>query len=152
MRISDWGSECALPICDAGRIVDGAVADVVAVDRRAAAEMVPVRGVEDIFVGPLRSRQHADDVARNLLGNLVVEAQRRLDAGQRHRLETFLLRRLAQRVDILARAGEKLLRLVELDPAVRGSLVGAAILAVGDRKSTRLNSSHYCAYRMPSSA
>src|SRR3546814_14206596 len=112
MRISDWSS------------------DVCSSDLRAAAEMVPVRGVEDIFVGPLRSRQHADDVARHLLGNLVVEAQRRLDTGQRHRLETFLLRRLAQRLELLARASEKLLRLVQLDPAVRGRLVRAAILAV----------------------
>src|SRR3546814_8828742 len=61
----------------------------------------------------------------------VVGAQRRLDSGQRDLLQTFLPRRLAQRVEILALAGEKLLRLVELDPAVRGSLVGAAILAVG---------------------
>src|SRR3546814_2339988 len=61
----------------------------------------------------------------------VVGAQRRLDSGQRDLLQTFLPRRLAQRVEILALAGEKLLRLVELYPAVRGSLVGAAILAVG---------------------
>src|SRR3546814_5433986 len=31
-------------------------------------------------------------------------------------------------------------------------LVGRGTLRVGDRKSTRLNSSHYCATRMPSTA
>src|SRR3546814_14637378 len=112
MRISDWSS------------------DVCSSDLRAAAEMVPVRGVEDIFVGPLRSRQHADDVARHLLGNLVVEAQRRLDAGKRPRLDTFLLTRIAQRVEILAPAGEQLPRLVALGPAVHGSLVGQHLLSV----------------------
>src|SRR3546814_8047958 len=35
---------------------------------------------------------------------------------------------------------------------VRGTLVDEARLRVEDRQSTRLNSSHYCASRMPSSA
>src|SRR3546814_4001659 len=34
----------------------------------------------------------------------------------------------------------------------KGFSARAAVLAMGDRKSTRLNSSHYCAPRMPSSA
>src|SRR3546814_17443292 len=79
-------------------MVDRAVTDIIAVDRGAAAEMVPVRGVQNIFVGPLRPRQHADDIARHLLGDAVVETQRRLDPGERNSLETLLLPRFAQQI------------------------------------------------------
>ncbi len=88
-------------------------------------------GVENIFLRALGARQHADDVARHLLRNRVVEAEIRLHAGQRDGLETLLLGGLAQRVEILPGAREQFLRLGKLDPAVGDGLVGAAILAVG---------------------
>src|SRR3546814_2623527 len=43
----------------------------------------------------------------------------------------------------------------QLRPAIllgREPRLGHRVAQFGDRKSTRLNSSHYCAYRMPSSA
>ena len=47
----------------AGRIVDRAIADVVAVGRgRAPAKVVPMRSVHHIFVCALATRQHADHV------------------------------------------------------------------------------------------
>src|SRR3546814_9844164 len=39
-----------------------------------------------------------------------------------------------------------------VDEPVRTLLTGAGVVTRRDRKSTRLNSSHYCASRMPSSA
>src|SRR3546814_9925961 len=42
--------------------------------------------------------------------------------------------------------------LADLTPAEKTLLELSYSLAMVDRKSTRLNSSHYCAYRMPSSA
>src|SRR3546814_4564518 len=42
--------------------------------------------------------------------------------------------------------------IVQLGPVVRGTALRDALGTRTDRKSTRLNSSHYCAYRMPSSA
>src|SRR3546814_19208909 len=39
-----------------------------------------------------------------------------------------------------------------VDDLVRGTVVVTATHHFADRKSTRLNSSHYCASRMPSSA
>src|SRR3546814_9163028 len=119
MRISDWSSDvCSSDL--AARVVDRAVADVVAIDRRAAAEVIPMAGVEDIFVWTLGARQHADHVARHLLRNLVIEAEVRLHAGQGDGLEPLLLRGFAQRVEILPRAREQLLRLRKLDPAEIG--------------------------------
>src|SRR3546814_7932863 len=83
--------------------------------------------------------------ADRLLGDLHHLA----DLFERHRqaLGHFLRGRLAARfVEELAAATHQLVdRLDHMDrDADRACLV--------DRKSTRLNSSHYCAYRMPSSA
>ena len=71
----------------AGGVVDRAVADVVAIGRRlAAAEVIPMRGVDDVFVGPLATRQHTDHVLGLEAADIVGEAGRGLEP-QRHRLE-----------------------------------------------------------------
>ena len=116
---------------DARRIVDRAIADVVASHGRAAAKVVPMPGIENIFVGALGARQHADDVARHLLGNFVVETEVRFHPGQRDGFEALLLRRIAQRVEILSGVREQFLRLGQLDPAVGHGLARAAVLALG---------------------
>jgi hypothetical protein len=72
---------------DPGGVVDRAVADVVAGRVRGAApEMVPVRGVQHVLVGPLASRQHADHVLRgepagSALSNPVERGHLRADLG-----------------------------------------------------------------------
>ena len=104
---------------DAGRVVERAVVDRVAVDRRADAQVIPVRRVDDVLV--LQHRVAAfelrDDVARVDRAQLVGDRHRRLDA-ERHRLELARQRLLLQRVEILARHREELLRRVERDPAL----------------------------------
>ncbi len=49
------------------RVIEGAVADVVAVHWRAMAEMVPVGGIDDGFVWALRAGQNADDIVGGAL-------------------------------------------------------------------------------------
>ena len=117
----------------AGGVVDRAVADVVPVGRRlAAAQMIPMRAVEHIFVRAGLARQQRNDIFRAMLAQVIVEGDVRLHAGQRHGLEAGLLGGPHLRVKVHARAGEQRLRLVLLDPADRGGLVGIAIGAVGD--------------------
>ena len=107
---------------DAARIVDGAVADVVAGGIGvAAAEMVPVRGVDDIFAGPRPSGQDADDVARSRRRIwLVSEIDARLRSGTARKPGCRLL---AQGSQVEARIGEQPGRRVERQPADHPRLV-----------------------------
>ena len=57
-------------------LVDRAVADIITVHRLAPAEMVPMRGVEDIFVGPFGAGQQRHDILRLVFADAVVEADR----------------------------------------------------------------------------
>src|SRR3546814_10597481 len=75
----------------------------------------------------------------------------------RHSYEKWLLIALNNRPFVLGVAGALLIGcgvLFKMTPSElapiedRGTIIGVGI----DRKSTRLNSSHYCASRMPSSA
>jgi hypothetical protein len=58
----------------AGGVINGAVADFIAINRRAAPQMVPMPGVEHIFIRALGALQYADDVAAVLLGDGIFKA------------------------------------------------------------------------------
>src|SRR3546814_9809414 len=101
---------------DTTRCRSRAIADAVAGPvRLAAAEMVPMGGINHHFIGPFAARQDADDIFRRLLADAVGERDRCLQV-QRYRPEALAPGGGGQGVEILAGGG--------------------------DRKSTRLNSSH----------
>src|SRR3546814_2853854 len=52
---------------------------------------------------------------------------------------------------VIALRGRVLLGIGVIDPIDAGALQQRVALHLGDRKRTRLNSSHYCASRMPAS-
>src|SRR3546814_6093404 len=102
----------------AGSVVERAVADIVAIHRLADAEMIPVSGIYDIFVRPFAAGQDADDVARRLALDLVVEGDRGLHA-ERNGLEALLLGGGGEGGEVLARRGHELLGRLVGQPAVR---------------------------------
>ena len=104
--------------CGPGRIVDRAVADIVAIGSgRAASEMVPMRRMHDVFVRALASRQDADHVLRSEGADIVREAGRRGEA-QRDGCEVLFTRGGHQLVEILACGRQDFARLFLLYPAI----------------------------------
>ena len=88
---------------DARGVVHRAVVDVVAVDRRADADVIEVRGEHDVLVGQLgiAALHHADDVLR--LDRLRLDRHRRLHRGRQREMRQRLalvgdLQHLGQRV------------------------------------------------------
>ena len=70
----------------AGRIVDRPIENIMAGSRRVPAQMIPVRGIHDIFAAPAAARQLRNDVRRGELADVVM--QRRIGLRtQRNRLE-----------------------------------------------------------------
>nr|WP_246346788.1 hypothetical protein [Sphingomonas jinjuensis] len=114
---------------DAAGIVERAVADVVAVHRIAAAQVIPMRGIEDIIVGRRGAGQDADDVLRHRLLHRIGEAARHLQP-ERHRPEPLGLGGRGKRGEVLAGAGEQLLGLGELHPADDLALAHMAVRLV----------------------
>ena len=102
-------------------VVHGAVVDPVAVDRLADAEVIPVRGVDDVLVleRGVAAFELGHDVLRVDRAQRVADRHRRGDA-ERHRLERRASPPALQRVEVLAGHREELLRLVERDPAFDG--------------------------------
>ena len=111
----------------AARIVHRAVADPVRAGLRADAEMVPMGGVEHIFVRAAAAGEDADHVARGSVAHRVVECDRGLEAGQLHGAEARLARGALQRIEIVAAGGEQAARGGVLQPAIHRGLVGAPI-------------------------
>src|SRR3546814_10772296 len=131
MRISDWSSD----VCSSDLIVEGA-AGVLAAD----AEQCPL-----VLAGP--GKGEAQVLARRF--QLRVELQGPVEVDDRR------LGIAPQQVGEAAVIVEHRGLAVDGERTVVGSdrlipLAGAVVQQ--DRKSTRLNSSHYCASRMPSSA
>src|SRR3546814_8728296 len=84
---------------------------------------------------------------RNVENDVLVVALKGANEVLRDRMYGCMSQRAAQSVqDDIEERGP--MRLAEVLDAQRDMLA----IARRDRKSTRLNSSHYCAYRMPSSA
>ena len=117
---------------DAGGIVDRAVADVIACRiGGAAAQMVPVRGVDDIFIRPRGARQQADHILRGKAANVVAERQACLHP-QWYGAESRLLGGGGERGQILARRAQHGLCHALLHPAVEPGLAHPVIGLLGE--------------------
>ena len=101
---------------EAGAVVDGAVVDLVALQFRIAAEMIPMRRVDDHFVRPLAARQQREHVRRLHAADLVGELRRELRV-ERRRLEAADVGGFLQRIEIRAGFGEQALRRIGGDPS-----------------------------------
>src|SRR3546814_10213033 len=115
--------------------ISGWISDVCSSDLKGIARLACGRGVDAVGV-----RTHAG----------VVGIVRGLEevVGVVRRLAHLVELRLVHRVGVLGAGGH-----VGDLAFVAGAAHRYAVVAIGeDRKSTRLNSSHYCAPRMPSSA
>ena len=98
------------------RVVQRAVVDLVALERRVLAQVVPVRGVDDVLVLLVAPLELGDDVVRLDLPRVDLDVERCLGV-QRDGLEVFPRGLCFERIEVLARRGEELLRLVERDPS-----------------------------------
>ena len=118
--------------CTARGVINCAVANIVARNGGAAAQMVPMCRIKHIFLGPFRAFQHADDILAHLARNVVIKAKRSGEV-QRNRLKTLRFGRAHLLVQILASGGENLFRNAFLDPAVRCCLARACVLGLGQK-------------------
>jgi len=101
----------------AGRVVHGAVVDLVALGIGSAhAQVIPVRAVDHRLVRTLGAVDAADDVVRGDDLGIDLEVGREAFALQLHRLEVARLRLLLQCVEIQAGGLEQIHRDIALDP------------------------------------
>ena len=104
---------------DARAVVDRAVVDLVTLQRRVVAQVIPVRGIDHRLVRLVRALHHADHVVAERMGDVAVQGDIRLGI-QRHGLEAAHVGLLGQFVEVLARLGEQALRGFMRQPARHG--------------------------------
>src|SRR3546814_17779046 len=92
--------------------------------------MIPGSGIYDIYCRPVAAGQDADDVARRLALDLVVEGDRGLHA-ERNGLEALLLGGGGEGGEVLARRGHELLGRLVGQPAVDQRLVHIVVFRIG---------------------
>src|SRR3546814_1049397 len=134
MRISDWSSDvCSSDLCGAIGEIDRAPLVVV---KEARDPVDRARGARD--EARLLNEQVVIAIGVQCEGNGLREGSRKVD------IEGRVIVRQRRRADEL---GE--VELVIDRHIVIGELALEQVGAIRDRKSTRLNSSHYCASRLP---
>ena len=112
-------------------VVDCAIADVVTVGRCGTpAQVVPVRGVDDVFVRRFRTGKDTDHILRFESADVVRKAGRCFET-QRHRLEALLLGSGEQLVGILSCSFEDLATRLVLHPAVHDGERRRILAALG---------------------
>src|SRR2546423_15129748 len=100
-------------------VVGGAVEDLIAFEGRVAAQVIPVRGVDDVFVFLVAAVELRGDVLGLNFAVIDLDVEGGLGI-EWYRLEVFRLRRRLERVEIQTRVAEQLFGFLEPDPTFDG--------------------------------
>ena len=112
----------------AGGVVGRAIVDLITLQLRVAAEMIPMGRVDHVFGAQLRvgAGEERDDILRGDVADGVVDDERRLRV-ERDRLEIAAGGGLFQRLKIPAAGGEQAFRGLNGEPALNGDAAGITV-------------------------